>query len=513
MVLGDPSVVVVGAGVGGLACAVDLASRGFRVTVLERADASGGKARTIEAGGAAIDGGPTVLTMPWVFEELFDAAGASFHAALPLERARVLARHVWEDGTVLDLHDERDRAADAIGAVFGVADARAYRQFCVDNRQIFDIAEMPFLRGQRLTLPGIVRRFGAAGLTALAKLDSHRTMWQSLSKRFASPRLRQLFGRYATYVGSSPFEAPATLNLIAHVESEGVHRARGGARALVMALESLARSLGVTFRFGAHVERVLVDRGRASGVATREEVVAADAVVFNGDVSALGRGLLGDPAARGTSPTPPEGRSLSAVTWAMRATADGVPLVHHNVFFAPAADYGAEFEALLQRGQVPAAPTVYICAQDRGDAEIAGGDERLLVLINAPPTGDTPARWGEAERERCTRAMESVLRRAGLTLAPSASVQTTPAEFHRLFPATGGALYGPRSRGSRSVLARLGARTKIPRLYLAGGSVHPGAGVPMAASSGRLAAARIAEDLASTGPFRRAAITGTTSTG
>lgn len=504
-------VIVVGAGVGGLACAIDLAARGRRVRILEKNETLGGKARQVRAGGATLDGGPTVLTMLWVFEELFDHAGESFRASLPLDRAERLARHGWAGGTRLDLFADRQRSADAIGEVFGAREARAYLRFCDDARQIFQLSENAFLRSQRLTLPGVIKEFGARGLAALARLDSHRSMWGSLQKRFREPRLQQLFGRYATYVGSSPFETPATLNMIAHVEAEGVYRARGGMRGLVQALVDLAEGLGATIERGVPVDRIVVKGGRTAGVETAGAFRPAPAVVFNGDVSALGTGLLGSHA-QVVKATPRDGRSLSAVTWAMQARAEGMALIHHNVLFCD--DYAAEFEALLAQGHVPSEPTVYICAQDRGDAPTDGDEaERLLVLVNAPPNGDQPERWTERERERCTEAMTGVLRRAGVTLHPSAVTQTTPVEFEGLFPATGGALYGPRWRGARSVLARAGATTAIDGLYVAGGSVHPGPGVPMAALSGRRAAERVHADLPSTLRSPTVATSGTTSMG
>lgn len=505
-------VIVVGAGIGGLSCAIDLAARGRRVRLLEKSDMLGGKARLVKAGDAGLDGGPTVLTMIWVFEELFDHAGGSFRSAVALDRAECLARHGWSGGTQLDLFADRQRSADAIGEVFGAGEARAYLRFCDDARQIFQVSENAFLRSQRLTLTGVIKEFGARGLAALARLDSHRSMWGALQKRFREPRLQQLFGRYATYVGSSPFETPATLNMVAHVEAEGVYRARGGMRGLVHALTELAESLGIAIERGVHVDRVVVEDGRTRGVETAGAFRPANAVVFNGDVSALGTGLLGEHAAKVVKATPRAGRSLSAVTWAMTAHAEGMPLLHHNVLFCD--NYQAEFESLLEQGQVPAEPTVYICAQDRGDRPIARDEpERLLVLINAPPTGDRPERWSEREKERCTEAMTGVLRKTGVSLEPTAVTQTTPAEFEGLFPATGGALYGPRWRGARSVLARIGATTAIPGLYVAGGSVHPGPGVPMAALSGRRAAERVHEDLPSTRPSRTTVTSGTTSTG
>lgn len=505
-------VVVVGAGIGGLACAIDLAALGHEVRVLERFSVAGGKARAIRLGSAAVDAGPTVLTMPWVFDELFENAGASFRSALPLERPDIVARHTWSGGTSLDLHSDVRASADAIGSCFGAAEARAYIEFCADAKGIYEFSEQPFLRSQRMGLAGLVQRFGAAGLSAFARIDCHRSMARALEARFAEPRLRQLFGRYATYCGCSPYEAPATLNLIAHVENAGVYRVRSGMSGLVAALAELARSLGVEILHDHRVDRIVVERGRVAGVIARGELHEADRVVFNGDISALGAGLLGEAASRSAKPTPRGLRSLSAVTWALVARTRGAPLVHHNVFFSD--DYRAEFDALLCAERVPADPTIYVCAQDRASSDdgIDGAEERLLVLVNAPATGDRLERWSESEKHQCSTAMTRRLQALGLTLEPTQSVVTTPREFHQLFPGTGGALYGPRSRGGLSVLARQGARTKIRGLYLAGGSVHPGPGVPMSALSGRLAALRICEDLASTVRSPRAVTTGTIST-
>jgi 1-hydroxycarotenoid 3,4-desaturase len=446
--------------------------------------------------------------MRWVFDELFSSAATSFDAEVDLEPSAVLARHAWSDGTRLDLYADPRRSADAIGDTFGSRDSRAYLAFCDDTRRMYELSEEPFLRGQRPNLASFAQ-FGVAGLAALARLDAHRTMWAALERRFESAKLRQLFGRYATYCGSSPFEAPATLNLIAHVEAKGVYRARGGMGALVTALERVARRVGVEFVHTCTVERILVERGKATGVVAAGTRHAADAIVFNGDVSALGDGRLGSEAARGGKVTPLAARSFSAVTWAMATRAHGFPLVRHNVFFSD--DYRDEFNALVARASVPSHPTVYVCAQDRDDDDAAREEERLFLIVNAPATGDEPARWDQAERERCTSATMDMLTRMGLTCEPRATVLTTPLEFERLFPGTGGALYGPRSVGQLSALSRQGAATTIPGLYVAGGSVHPGAGVPMAALSGRLAAAKILVDSGLTAKSSLAATSGTTS--
>jgi 1-hydroxycarotenoid 3,4-desaturase len=507
------SVVVIGAGVGGLACAIDLASSGLAVTVLERAPVTGGKMRTVEVGGLEVDAGPTVLTMRWVFDELFASAGRELHDYARLDRAEVLARHAWPDGGRLDLFADHERSVDAIARLSGRDDAERYRRFCARARGIFETVEGPFMRSQRPTLGSLMRHTGQMGLGALARVDAHRTMWRSLEGAFHDPRLRQLFGRYATYCGSSPFSAPATLNVIAHVESLGVHRIQGGMGALARGLERLARELGVVVRTRAEVAEVVVRAGRAVGVRLgTDEMLEADAVVSNADVSALGSGMFGAAGARAIRPTGVSSRSLSAVTWATVCRVEGFPLVHHNVFFSP--DCATEFASLTRDRRVPDSPTAYVCALDRGDESTAQGqgDERLLVVVNAPASGDDPSAWTDEERERCERNFRASLRRCGLELSSRQSVQTTPVEFHRLFPGTGGALYGPMASGPLSALSRPGSRTRIARLYMAGGSVHPGPGVPMAALSGRLAAESVKQDLASTARSRPVATSGSTST-
>jgi 1-hydroxycarotenoid 3,4-desaturase len=247
---------------------------------------------------------------------------------------------------------------------------------------------------------------------------------------------------------------------------------------------------GATFRYGAEVAEVLVEGGRCAGVRLADgERVAAEAVVANADASALHAGLLGAAAARAV-PAPQGERSLSAVTWCMEARAQGFDLLRHSVFFSD--DYRAEFDSIFGQGRLPAEPTTYICAQDRDD--LGGqpdGTERLLVLVNAPATHLEPR-----DIERCRQASLDLLTRCGLTLTPTREVMTTPMDFAALFQGTAGALYGQATHGWKASFSRPGTGTRLPGLYLAGGSVHPGAGVPMAAMSGRLAAARVISDLA-----------------
>ncbi len=509
-------VVIVGAGVGALSAAIALAARGVAVTVVDRAGWVGGKVRQVAVADRLIDSGPTVLTVRAVFDELFAAAGVSLDAYVTLDPVEVLARHAWADGSRLDLYRDIDRSADAIGALAGAREAKGYRAFCAYTQRIHEHVEGPFMRSQRPTLGSVLRDQGLRGMLALTRIDALRTLWSSLGDFFRDPRLLQLFGRYATYCGSSPFLAPATLNVIAHVEREGVWVVRGGMARLAEGLARLATERGVTFALGRGVDEVLTRGGRATGVRLDDgSALDADAVVFNGDVGALAQGLLGPAAQRAWTPDAGLGRSLSAVTFSVVAKADRFPLVRHNVFFSR--DYPREFREIITGDALPSDPTIYVCAQDRDDTGCtpvtSDGRERLFMIVNAPARGDRRP-FSEEEIDRCETTTRRHLDALGLSLDWDSSrrVITTPTDFERMFPATGGALYGPPSHGWTSPLARAPSRSNLPGLYLCGGSAHPGAGVPMVARSGLLAAASVLSDLASTANSPAAATRGGTST-
>jgi 1-hydroxycarotenoid 3,4-desaturase len=490
-------VVVIGGGVGGLTAAIDLARRGAQVTLLERAATPGGKMRQLEVDGAAIDAGPTVFTMRWIFEQLFADAGDSLERRLALAPATILARHAWASGGNLDLHADIDQSAAAIERFANAEDAQGYRDFCARSADVYRTLAPTFIAAQRPSPLELVQRVGLSRLDAMWRTAPFSTLWRSLGQHFRDPRLRQLFGRYATYCGSSPLTAPTTLMLVAHVEQDGVWQVRGGMRAVALALAELAQRQGAVLRCSAEVSSIIVEQGRTRGVVLADgERLPADAVVFNGEVSALPAGLLGSAAQRAAPATPRAARSLSAVTWCLHVATQGFDLEHHNVFFAD--DYPAEFHAIFRDRDIVATPTVYVCAQDRGahGGVAAGTRERLLMLINAPPDGDRRDWSGAAAQELAERSF-GLMRRCGLEVErrDGDAIMTTPAGFEQLFPGSGGALYGRASAGMLATFKRPGARSRIPGLYLAGGSVHPGPGVPMAAMSGRLAAAQLLEDL------------------
>lgn len=504
-------VAIVGAGVGGLVSAALLAARGIEAIVLEAAPTPGGKLRALETGGASIDAGPTVFTLRDLFEEIFEEAGGSLSAALPMRPAEILARHAWGPDR-LDLFADPARSEAAIGDFAGADAAHGYARFRAEAARIHRTLDRSFLRAGRTNPIGLTWRMGLRGFPEMLAIRPYTALWTALGDHFHDPRLRQLFGRYATYCGSSPFRAPATLMLIAHVEAMGVWLIDGGMHALAGALEALGRANGASYRYRAPVTRILIERGRARGVELAGgERIAADAVICNADPAALADGRFGAEAARAAGRVPPRRRSLSAMVWLARAEARGFPLVRHNVMFSP--DYPAEFTA-LHAGRLADRPSVYVCAQDRGDGvPDPSGPERFQIIVNAPPTGDAGG-FTPAETDRCRQHMLSTLSSAGLALAlePDATRLLSPTDFERLCPSTGGALYGRASHGWAASFLRPGARTRIPGLYCAGGSTHPGAGVPMAALSARTAVDRLLKDLASTSRFHPAAMPGGMST-
>lgn len=500
--MNSSNVLIIGAGIGGLATALRLAHAGCSVTVVEAHNGPGGKMRTIPSAAGPVDAGPTVLTMRPLFEALFADVDAHLSDHVTLEPLDILARHYWDDGQTLDLAADTDTNIAAIKAAFGTQAAQEFIRFSARAKRLFQAFDAPMMRHpspRPLELAkGVLRK-----PHLLRDMAPHQSLHNLLKSSFSDKRLVQLFGRYATYVGGSPLLSPAILSLIWEVEAAGVWAVKGGMHKIAQAVETLCKSRGVTFIYDTAVQQIIKTDARVSGIATKAGIMRADTIVFNGDPRALHAGLLGQavtPAVPKVSVTP---RSLSAHVHAFAATPTGAPLAHHNVFFAQ--DEKAEFTALAA-GNVPQDATLYVCAQDYPDQ----GQQRFEIIRNAPPDLAQSAE----DITRCHTQTFQRLAAFDLTFSPTPAptTLTAPQDFGRMFPGSLGSLYGRSPHGMMAAFKRPPARTKIKGLYLCGGGTHPGAGVPMATLSAQHAAEAIMTDLSLTFPSRRTATRGGIST-
>ena len=499
-------VVVIGAGMGGLAAAMRLAHAGLDVTVVEAHGAPGGKMRTVPTVAGPADAGPTVLTLRPLLEQVFEDAGARLDDHVTLIPETVLARHFWPDGSRLDLFADSEASGAAVRDLAGPGAEAEFRRFSAEAARLFAAFDAPVMQAPFPRLGGLTAQVLAdPGL--IPSLAPHRTLARHLASRFTDPRLRQLFGRYATYVGGSPYASPAVLGLIWAAEAQGVWAVEGGMHRLAGAMADVAGAQGATLSYNSPVTRIEMQQGRVSAVHLADGTrLPCAQVVFNGDPAALTGGLLGPAASRAVPRRAANPRSLSSWVWAFAAAPSGPDLAHHNVFFC--ADPSNEFGPIA-RGAMPEDPTLYLCAQDRGGGTRPIGPERFEIIMNAPPMMAPLPDEAQTCRTRTFRTLADF----GLTFdpTPGETALTAPSEFHRLFPASQGSLYGRSPHGLMATFHRATVRSAVPGLYLAGGGVHPGAGVAMAATSGRHAAAAILTDLASRSTSPRTATPGGTS--
>jgi 1-hydroxycarotenoid 3,4-desaturase len=443
--------------------------------------------------------------MPWVFEALFADAGlrrADFLTWRPLDP---IARHFWPGGATLDLFREEPRTRASIAVQFGEAEAEGYSRFAAKAEDTWRTLEHAFVDAPQPDVATVLSRAGLRGLASLSRLDAFRSMQASLTDTFASPRLRRLFGRYATYFGSLPQEAPAVLHLVSHVERIDVVAVEGGMTRLAQGLAAGALRLGAEIRGSCEVAAIDAGPRGVRGIRLASgEPIAAEVVIANVEPAALTSGLLGDSVRGAIPPRPVLRRSLSATTCAATARIQGPELAYHNVFFPP--DESSEYVELAA-GVPPRQPAVYVCAQDRAYGPPPPGTlERLLFLVNSPPSRSTP----KEDDDPWNTIMLPRLEECGIRVEATNVVRTTPEDFAARFPASQGALYGNALRGPLEAFQRQGARTRIPGLYLAGGNVHPGPGLPMVALSGRNAVLSWVQDSGGRPRSRAAATRGGT---
>ncbi len=486
-------VIIIGAGLGGLATAIRLAAKGYAVTILEKNANVGGKVNTFETNGYKFDTGASLLTMPHVLAELFEAASRRLADYLELVRLEPICRYSWTDGTQFDASEDLAKTESEIAKI-EPQDVAGFRRFIADSKRKYEIAERTFLAHALNDLPKLLRpRYARdlAAISSLQTLDSH------VSKYFKSPKLRQLFNRFATYNGSSPYEVPATFALIPFVEfGLGAWYVRGGIYQIPTALAKLAAELGVEVKTNQEVAQILIENHKTIGVElSTGEIILSDFVVANSDAIETYRNLItaeSRPSLTNKKLDKIE-PSCSGFVLLLGAKKRFPALAHHNIFFSD--DYRAEFDRLFKEKRPAKNPTIYVCATSRTDETQAPENcENLFVLVNAPYTSektDWPAE-SKPYRDLIVKKLESF----GLTnLEHSIEFEQiiTPADFETKYLANRGSIYGVSSNGIFSAFLRPPNQARdIKNLFFAGGVTHPGGGMPLVMLSGKMAAEMIA---------------------
>lgn len=481
-------IIIIGAGLGGLAAACRLAKMGFAVTVLEKNEAVGGKVNIVAANGYKFDTGASLLTMRHVLEELFEFCGRQAEDYLEIVPLEPICRYFWSDGARFDASQNIEKTEREIKRL-EPADVAGFQKYLADARRKYEISERTFLAKSLNDLPQLLT---PRNLPDLLKISTLKTLDRHNAKYFRAPKLRQLFNRFATYNGSSPYETPATFALIPFVEfGLGAWYVSGGMYEIPRALERLARELGVKILTGAEVETILVENGKAVGVRSGGDTLRADFIVSNADAIETYRNLLPLENKKIERREP----SCSGFVLLLGARKKFDQLAHHNIFFSD--DYRAEFDAIFRR-KIPApAPTIYVCATSRTDATQAPeSSENLFVLINAPYTNEN-VNW-EKEKKSYRDLVVKRLEKFGLEgLENSIEFEQliTPADFERKYRANRGSIYGISSNGIFSAFLRVPNKAKdVENLYFAGGAAHPGGGIPLVLLSGKMTAEMIGRE-------------------
>jgi phytoene desaturase len=488
-------VVVIGGGLGALSGAIRLARMGFQVQLFEQNDRLGGKANELVMGQYRFDTGPTLLTMDFVIDELFSFAGFNRSDFLEFVPVDPICRYFFLDGSMIDASADRDKMVTAVGSL-APAEIDSYDRFMAYCERIYSLTVDFFLFTPIHEVKKLLKQGDLSTLLSLHKIDPLRTMHQGVSRFFSDPRLIQLFDRYATYTGSNPFQAPATLNIISYVEHGlGGYYVRGGMYRLVDALEDIAGDLGVDIQTSARVEKILWENQRVKGILVNGESIISDYVLCGADVVVAHNSLIEGLESRRRKLNRLE-PSLSGMVFLWGINRTHPELAQHNIVFS--AHYQQEFEQIFGELRAPDDPTVYISVSSKTDSEHAPlNSENWFVLLNMPYLSEEQRiqNWS-TETERMRDAVFKKLKVIGIDVSNYIEIEHvyTPEDFLNLYASNRGSIYGISSNSRITAFKRHANRSRgIEGLYFAGGSVHPGGGIPLTILSGKMAAELILE--------------------
>jgi len=486
---GPPSALVIGAGVGGLAVAIRLAIKGYAVKVFERNAYPGGKLAHFTQDGYSFDAGPSLFTQPANIEELFELAGESIVPYFQYKDVPIACRYFFGDGKVINAHTKAELFARELQTKLG-EDPTAVLAYLRRAGRAYEAIGTVFLdhslhRTSTWLHKRILPAISATRLRYLT-LSMHRYHANS----FRSPQTVQIFDRFATYNGSNPYQAPAMLSMIPHLEqNEGTFYPRGGMISITNALYELALKKGVEFHFSTPLEKILHENGRVKGAIAAGQIHNAGLVVSNADVYYVYRDLLNDGEASARVLKRERSSSALIYYWGMRRQFPDLHL--HNIFFT--ADYEAEFDHLFRKREMYADPTIYINITSKMEqGQAPEGCENWFVMVNAP--ADCGQDWQTIQQRTREAIVQKLSRSLGTDIASFIETARVldPRGIEQQTLSHMGSLYGTSSNSPWSAFLRhANFNSSIKGLYFTGGSVHPGGGIPLSLKSAKIVASLV----------------------
>ena len=479
-----PSTIIIGSGIAGIATALHLRAAGVEVDVFESNDYPGGKLHAFEINGYRFDAGPSLFTMPHLITELFELFGEQPTDFFQYHRMKSVCNYFWEDGMHFTVDADREVFAKEAAAKFGI-EASAILSYLKNGQKKYELTAPLFIEK---SLHKMGTYFSMDTLKAMAHL-SEMNLSTSLDKlneaAIGEPHLVQLFNRYATYNGSSPYLTPGIMSMIPHLELYlGAYYPNGGMHSITNCLYQLALRQGIRFHFSQRIEQILVEKNKAVGVKTASKQHFADFIVSNMDIFSTYKKLL--PSQSHPERTLSQERSSSAVIfyWGIRGTFTQLDL--HNIFFS--SDYKQEFAHLFEHKTLFNDPTVYInITSKETPSDAPSGCENWFVMINAP--GDYGQNWEELVAQARKNIISKINRLLGIDLASLIMAEDvlTPPLIEKRTSSYRGALYGAASNSKLAAFLRHpNFSNKIKQLYFCGGSVHPGGGIPLCMHSAKI---------------------------
>ncbi len=479
-------IAIIGAGLGGLSAAARLASAGYEVHVFEQNPNAGGKASEFVEQGFRFDTGPSLLTMPFVLEELFLECGENFSDYLTLDKLEIICRYFYHDKTIIDAYSDIGKFAEEVSAKT-MDDDESLKQFFIYSKTIYDLTADLFLFNSPSNPKIFLSKRALNTLLNIHKIDLFKTVHNAVTKFFHDKKLIQLFDRYATYNGSNPFEAPATLNIIPYVEYfPGGFLPKGGIFSISKALVKLCEKKSVYFHFNSSVERILLENKTAVGLKVNGESLHFDKIISNADVNITFQKLLNGIKTFESLRYKRLKPSLSGVVfyWAINRKFD--ILQTHNIIFSE--NYKLELDQLTRQNKIPDDATIYIYISSKLNPDDAPpGKENWFVMINAP--FDEGQDW---EKE-IQSARKRIINKINYTLDHNITNNImfekilTPKELENKTASFRGSIYGISSDKKSSAFLRQQNKSKtINNLYFCGGSAHPGGGIPLVILSGKI---------------------------